>query len=212
MKPPQPSASPTPLRAWRGGLCNCCGECSEYDLLACSAVLQGCLPCVWGVAQRRWRGGGPRAAVLWSFLLALMISVPLYVFYAGSVIGNVAVAQHLANPYQDASQNLADVAPILDRVNIYNVCMAGIVLGCALAGLTLAAYRRTQMRRKLGLPGSCCGDWLRWVFCCWCTACQEARTLRYLPVNEGVVGAESRGVWGSAAAAAAPAVQVMDKV
>lgn len=207
MKPPvnYPSTPPPPS-SWRGGLCNCCGECTEYDLLACSAVLQGCLPCVWGVAQRRWQGGGARWAVLWSVLLAVLLCVPAYVLYTGNAIGNAIVATKLVNPYQDVGQNQADAVAEAARVSVFNVIAAGVWLGCALAGVTLAAYRRTIMRRKLGLPGSCCGDWLRWAFCCWCTACQEARTLRYLPVNEGVVGVEPQGVWG---AAAVPAAQAM---
>lgn len=67
----------------------------------------------------------------------------------------------------------------------------GIVL--AWTGLLYGAYWRFRMRKKFRLPASkwCLGssvltDGIQWLFCCWCTLCQEVRTAEFYDVGENI--------------------------
>ncbi|CAK0786384.1 hypothetical protein CVIRNUC_009597 [Coccomyxa viridis] len=45
------------------------------------------------------------------------------------------------------------------------------------AGIIYCAYWRTQLRKKYGIPGTCCGDWCVWMWCASCALCQETDTI-----------------------------------
>ena len=64
----------------------------------------------------------------------------------------------------------------------------GGVFFITLATLLYGAWRRTQLRRLLSLPGDTIGDLGAWLFCSCCTLCQEYRTLRLHNVEFGQWG------------------------
>lgn len=45
--------------------------------------------------------------------------------------------------------------------------------------LVYAGFRRTQLRRRLGIPGSLCEDQLMWLCCSSFALCQETRTVAH---------------------------------
>ncbi|XP_075854759.1 placenta-specific gene 8 protein-like [Microcebus murinus] len=65
-------------------------------------------------------------------------------------------------------------------------CLCGTFCPCVLAAMVAEDLDefclcggnlaiRTLYRTRYGIPGSLCGDWLWWTFCCPCTLCQLKR-------------------------------------
>lgn len=63
---------------------------------------------------------------------------------------------------------------------------AGVTLSLFVLGVLYATYRRNQIRKKFGIPGSVLGDCCQWCWCSACALCQETRTLWHNNVSEGV--------------------------
>jgi Cys-rich protein (TIGR01571 family) len=146
-----------PYPEWKGGLFNCC----ENPRIACMTCL---FPfCVFGYNMERLGFG------------QMWVQVCCFVFI---VAGPCLVFQLSVH-----TTHLLQFAQIMT--------FTGLVL--AWLGLLYGAYWRVQMRKKFRLPEYrwCFGssnltDATSWLFCCWCTLCQEVRTAEYYDVGDDV--------------------------
>lgn len=186
---------------------DCCGDASA-DAVNCCATFWGCGPCVWGAAQRRLTGGGWAAAVGWTTLATMLGLVPALVYVVGIIVYRVQL-NDIVNRISASAVTAADERAI----NSYVIFVYSLLAILCVFGITMtvvAVHRRGKLRAALGLPGSCAGDCLRWIFCGSCSLCQEARTLRNAPMKDGVLGKSPTGARD--ATMGAPASQAMDRV
>lgn len=140
---------------WKGGLLNCC----EDPPVAVLTTL--CAFCVFGWNMERL-GFGNRYVHIVTFIL--LCTAPYWILTLAAInIDNVTVRRGLG--------------------------ISGIVL--SIFGLLYGGFWRVQMRRTFNLPAQywCFGkpiltDCMQWLFCAFCSLCQEVRTSEQYRIRE----------------------------
>ena len=81
-----------------------------------------------------------------------------------------------------------------DPYSCHEVVRVFIIVAEVLSFVFTGAYcgwRRTQIRKKFGIPGDEVSDHLVWLCCPTCTLCQELRTMEAYNIENGLMRVET---------------------
>lgn len=183
-----PVGAPAPSynrKAWRGGLCECFGDCSAVDFGTCCLVTW--VPFV-AFGQNMRKAFGMSFIVQMLLVLACLYGAQFFVGVFSAI--DCGAPPMAAAPYGGDDSSEADSSDV-PAVKSYEACMAKwniiylLYIPLTVGFLLYAGYRRNQMRAKFSIPGDEYEDYFFWLCCGPCVLCQETRTMSYHNVEDG---------------------------
>lgn len=168
-----------PQRKWDGHWLNdcMCGGSDTNGTICCATVFCPCI--VFGLNKSR--------------LFGVMVGIIWGILYYVPSIPVIVMNQLEREKWNECEENFCDDKQI-DKVQRYLVISVLVALVYILWRAAIGTYNRAYIRTKYNITESSCGnergsigeDFLLWCFCNCCALYQEARTLSYNKVRNGV--------------------------